>query len=242
MTDEEAKMNREIFNAERANSYDQRTEKMAPVRDAMLQMLEIALGGGLPGDARVLCVGAGTGTEVIHLAERFPGWRLVAVEPAPAMMAVCREKVREAGLLERCDFHEGYLEMLPEREEGFDAATCLLVSHFFMNLGRRTEFFRGIAARLKPGGWLVSSDLAGDMAGEEYWQVRVLWERVMEGSASAHGNRVDLLPREEMRAMLGSAGFEEVAEIYQWLLIHGWVARRGEAGREEERARRRAGG
>lgn len=220
-------MNRQIFDAGHANSYDQRSGRMAPLRDAMLRFLELALGGGLPEQARVLCVGVGTGTELIHLAGRFPGWRFVALEPAPAMMAVCRAKVAAAGLGERCEFHEGTLETLPGGPGDFDAATCLLVSHFMMDLRRRTGFFREIAARLKPCGVLVSSDLCGNMAGQEYWQVRELWERMIEGSAAAHGNLVDLLPREEMKAMLGRAGFDHVAEIYQCLLIHGWLSRKG---------------
>jgi len=176
---------------------------------------------------------------MIHLAKCFPGWRFVAVEPAPAMMRVCQEKIRRAGLEERCEFHEGYLETLDERHGPFDAATCLLVSHFFMDRGRRTEFFSEIVRRLKPGGLLVSSDLTGDMSEQEYWRMRPLWVRLLidagiagenlEGFIAAHGKAVDLLSPEQTREMLRTAGFAEVTAIYQCLYIQGWLSKARES-------------
>src|SRR4051794_1322180 len=74
---------------------------------------------------------AGTGHELICLADRFPGWRFVAVEPSASMLDVCRRKAEERGIAARCELHEGYLESLPPGE-AFDAAISLslLVSQF----------------------------------------------------------------------------------------------------------------
>lgn len=68
-----------IFDQQAAD-YDRQWAKMAPIRKNLYYLLESVF-AGLPADARVLCVGAGTGTELAHLAAKFPGWRFTAVEP-----------------------------------------------------------------------------------------------------------------------------------------------------------------
>jgi hypothetical protein len=59
--------------------------KLAPLQEA-LYLLMAAVLAEAPEDARVLCVGAGTGAEVIELARRRAGWRFTLVEPAAAML------------------------------------------------------------------------------------------------------------------------------------------------------------
>ncbi len=115
----------------------------------------------LPAAARILCVGVGTGRELIHLAEKFPGWRFTVVEPSPAMLAVCRPRAAEEGITERCTFHEGYLDTLPPMDD-HDGATCFLVSQFMLEQAARTAFFQQIRSRLKPDGILASADLAAE--------------------------------------------------------------------------------
>src|SRR3546814_4868108 len=59
---------------QQAAEYDTQWARMAPIRDSLHFLLETVF-AGLPDDARLLCVGAGTGAEIAHLAQRFPGWR-----------------------------------------------------------------------------------------------------------------------------------------------------------------------
>lgn len=86
----------------------------------------------------------GTGSELIYLAQRFPQWHFTAVEPSAPMLDVCRRRVEACGIASRCVFHEGYLDSLPG-SGAFDAATSLLVSHFILERGARSNFFRAIA-------------------------------------------------------------------------------------------------
>lgn len=67
MRDDEIKS---IFD-QQASTYDDRWAKTAPIRDALHFLLESVF-AGLPDEARVLCVGAGTGEE----RRAFPprGW------------------------------------------------------------------------------------------------------------------------------------------------------------------------
>lgn len=56
-----------------AAGYDAQWARMAPIRESLHFLLETVF-ADLPPDARVLCVGVGTGAELAHLARRFTGW------------------------------------------------------------------------------------------------------------------------------------------------------------------------
>ncbi len=53
-----------------ASSYDQQWSKMA-IKDA-LHLLTGTVLSELPPKAKILCVGAGTGAEILYLAQKFP--------------------------------------------------------------------------------------------------------------------------------------------------------------------------
>ncbi|HJR27356.1 MAG TPA: class I SAM-dependent methyltransferase, partial [Pseudomonas sp.] len=91
--------------------YDKQWAGMAPIRDALYLLLDSVF-ASLPTNARILCVGVGTGVEMAHLAQQFPGWQFTAVDPSGAMLDVCRQRAKEGGFIDRCRFHEGYLDTL----------------------------------------------------------------------------------------------------------------------------------
>lgn len=219
---------------QQAISYDERWAKTAPIRDALHFLLE-AVFAGLPADARILCVGAGTGEEIAYLTKRFPGWTFTAVEISVAMLDVCRNKAEKQGFASRCQFHEGYLEALPEQDP-FDAATCFLVSQFILDQNARAEFFRSIAARLKPGGILASSDLASDTNSNEYDTLLKAWLDMMlaagipaaglEQMREAYTRDVAVLPPMQIASIIKAGGFDEPVMFYQAGLIHAWFSKR----------------
>jgi tRNA (cmo5U34)-methyltransferase len=94
-----------VFDQERAAAYDQDAAKLAPLVEALHFLIRLIL-ADLPADARILCVGAGTGTELINLAQTFPQWHFTAVEPAAPMLDICRQRAEECGIASRCTFHE----------------------------------------------------------------------------------------------------------------------------------------
>jgi len=72
---------------------------LAPMRDALYLLIRVL---ELP-TAHILCVGAGTGSELIYLAQNFPQWQFTAVEPAHrCSMFVAREP--KCGIASRCTF------------------------------------------------------------------------------------------------------------------------------------------
>lgn len=221
------------FGENQAAAYDQRFAKLAPLREALYLMMKTIL-ADLPADARILCVGAGTGLELAALSQHFPGWRFTAVEPSTPMLKICQQRVDQLGITSRCNFHGGYLDSLPPGET-FDAATSLLVSQFVLEREQRRNFFRQIAARLQPGGYLVSSDLAGRIGSEDYEHQLDVWLMLMEHAGipsdmvqnmrTAYGRDVSILPPEDIGALIASSGFEEPVHFLQTMMIHGWFTR-----------------
>lgn len=219
---------------QQAAVYDTQWARMAPVRDGLYFLLESVF-AGLPEDARLLCVGAGTGVEIAHLARRFPRWHFTAVEPSGPMLALCRQRAEAEGYLARCTFHEGYLDSLPAQAP-HHGATCLLVSHFMLEPKVRTAFFREIAQRLTPGGVLANADLAADTGAPDYDALLRLWIGVMssagvapevvERTRAAYARDVAMLPPDTVAALMAAAGFTLPVPFFQSGLMHGWFAQR----------------
>ncbi len=224
----------ERFGPKTASTYDQQSGRLAALHDALHLLMGAAL-ADLPEDARVLCVGAGTGAEILYLAARFPRWQFAAVEPSEAMLEVCRRRVEENGITQRCAFHHGYLSSLPPSQP-FDAATSLLVSQFIAVREERVAFFADIAQRLRPDGRLVSSDLSADTRSAAYRELLRIWLQMMSATGippeglermrAAYEKDVAILPQEEVAAIIASGGFEKPTLFSQGGLIHAWLARR----------------
>lgn len=222
-----------IFDSQ-ASSYDSQWARMSPVRDG-LHFLLGSVFAQLPADARILCVGAGTGHEMAYLAKRNPGWGFTAVEPSGAMLDVCRQRANDEGFIARCNFHEGYLESLAPGE-GYQGATCFLVSQFIVDEAERSRFFRSIAHRLAPGGVLASSDLASDVASDAYRELLPVWINLMssagvqpelvERTRAAYARDVSILPPALVSSIIESAGFSAPVQFYQAGLMHAWSAGR----------------
>lgn len=222
-----------------AASYDKQFAKLAPMKDALHLCMQLVL-SELPERANILCVGVGTGAELIALAQAFPKWRFTAVEPAAEMLDIFRHKAEALGIAERCTFHQGYLDSLPDSLHGskaelFDAATSILVSQFILSPEQRSEFFKQIAQRLKPEGYLINADLAADMQeakSQEFFQV---WLRMMKYSGMPEEKLLDykasfakdvaVLPKPEIETILVAGGFDSPTLFCQTLLIHAWYCR-----------------
>lgn len=224
-----------LFDQQAAN-YDAQWAKTAPIRHC-LHLLLGSMFSKLPADARILCVGVGTGDELIYLAEQNPGWRFTALEPSGAMLEVCQRRTEQAGVASRCRFYEGYLSSLVS-DEPYDAATCFLVSQFILAPSERSHFFSEIAAKLKPAGLLASSDLTASVTSLEYEVLLEAWMSMMseadvsaqalERMRKAYANDVGVLPPAEVEAIIKAGGFELPVPFFQAGLIHAWLSKRAD--------------
>lgn len=219
---------------QQAAGYDQQWSKLAAIKDGLL-LLTGAMFAALPDQARILCVGAGTGVEMQQLAGRFPRWHFTAVEPSPRMLEACRARADAHGFADRCAFHCDFLDTLPE-VAAFDAATSFLVSQFLLEVEARRQFFRAIAQRLRPGGLLASADLAADLDAAEQQGLVDAWFRTMataelapealQRMREAYRHDVAVRPAAAVAELIRSAGFAAPVQFFQAGLIHAWVATR----------------
>lgn len=224
---------KEIFD-NMAESYDKTRESLAPLNDSLHLLMGVIL-SKLPKDAKILCVGAGTGAEIIYLATKFPHWKFTAVDPSASMLEVCHRRLCELGIEDRCEFYADYLENLYLSND-YDAATLILVSQFINDTEFRIDLFRNIAEKLKQGGILISADLSGDIYSIEYEKILNVWARMMiqgevqtqsiENIRQSHKSGISFLTPEKVTDMIESAGFEKPVHFYQMAFIHAWFCQK----------------
>lgn len=230
-------MNREeitLLFDQQAPNFDKQWEKMSQIHEGLYFLMESLL-LELPQEARVLCVGAGTGREVKVLAKHNPAWEFTVVEPSAEMIAQCHDSLAVDELTSRCEFHEGFLDTLPPGHP-HDAATCFNVSHFLLERVQRVELFADIAQRLKRAGLMISSDLCFDTQAPNYQTMLPFWFSVMSGAdispeniermKSSYDKDVAIASPHEILSIITEAGFQDATPFYQAGLIQAFFARR----------------
>lgn len=216
-----------------ARSYDERNRALAPIGEHMHFLMALLL-GKLPADAEVLCVGVGTGAEVLALAAVFPGWRFVGVDPSAAMLEVCRERLDAAGVRDRCTLRHGYVHDTPN-ETRFDAVLSVLVGHFVPR-SERLDYYRALVQRLRPGGALVDIEISDDLDAPEFPTMFEGWAQVQLRMGATPASLAELparmrdvlaiLPHAEVESMLREAGIAMPVRVLQSLMIAGWYGLR----------------
>lgn len=217
------------FKQNRAIGYDARQAKVAPMMQSLYRCMNAVLAPA-PQDAHVLCVGVGTGAELLSMASAFPEWTFTALDPEADMLEICQQHAHDEGILERCTFHEGYLDTLPDTTL-FDIATCIQVSYFMLDLETRISFYADIASRLKQEGFLVNADFSADMADPGFEVLRDAWVALHHQvelfiKPEYLGRDVAVLSHDEIVAMLAASGFSESVMFYQNLLMCAWCSRK----------------
>lgn len=221
------------FGKDRAKSYDQNNGHMIPIYENLHYLIKILLSELAP-QSKILCVGAGTGSEIIELAEAFPTFTFVAVEPSKSMLDVCHEKLQKLNLLNRCELICGYIEDVSETND-FDAALCLLVLHH-ASLEDRTNIVAGVSKRLKTKGLFICAEISFDLSSNTSDDIMEKWKSMIRRSGASE-EKVQNLPRlmkehlfiqapSEVEHMLVTNGFSSSIQFFQALLIRAWYARK----------------
>jgi ubiquinone/menaquinone biosynthesis C-methylase UbiE len=110
----------------------------------------------------LLDVGSGLGGPARWLSTRF-GCRITGIDLTPEFCAIAEHFTRLIGLDARVDFQAGNALEMPFDGATFDGAYSMFVS---MNIADRARLYREIHRVVKPGGWLVLSEIARGVEGD----------------------------------------------------------------------------
>lgn len=109
----------------------------------------------LPAVDSVCDIASGTGHTGLGFADIAP--LIVAVDPAPNMLAQVQRLAEERGIA--VETVEAFAESIPLASASFDLVTCRLAAHHFSDLPKAmTEMTRLV----KPGGYVAIIDMEGD--------------------------------------------------------------------------------
>lgn len=224
---------KDFFAKDASRSYDEKNSRLAPIADNMHFLIRLIL-KDLPANARILCVGVGTGAEILLLAAEYPGWSFVGVDPSASMLEVCRERLEEAGILDRCELIEGYVTDVPV-DQLFDAALCVLVGHFVPR-EERTTLYQNMHQRLKTGGFFINTEISFDLGSETFPSMLENWRQVqtlmgatpesLDALPNILRNVLTVLPPIETEEHMRAAGFNLPIQFFQSFMIVGWYGRK----------------
>ena len=171
--------------------YDQFHGRGMEATEEIAGMLKVAATDHL------LDVGSGIGGPARYMAHRF-GCKVTGIDLTPEFCDVARHLTQLLGLESQVDFELGDALAMPFANATFDGAYSMNVS---MNISDKAAFYREIRRVLKPGGWLMLSELAQGPGGPLDYPTP--WAATTATSF--------LATPEETRAGLDAAGFEIAA-------------------------------
>lgn len=219
----------DFFTKEISKAYDEKNSKLAPIADNMHFLISLIL-KDLPTHSRILCVGVGTGAEILSLSKEYPEWSYVGIDPSASMLEVCKQRMKTAGIMDRCELIHGYVQDLPFGE-GFDAVLSVLVAHF-VKREERLSFYQNMQQRLKKGGYFINTEISFDLNSIEFPLMLKNWERVqmLMGATSDSlkllpsllKDTLTVLPPSETENLIRSSGISLPIRFFQALMISGW--------------------
>lgn len=217
----------EKFNSLSVEHYDANKLVLAPIQNTLNFLIDLAL-KDLPEDARILCVGVGTGADIIDLAKNHKGWRFVGIEPAESMIEGCKMKLRREGLEDRCELFRGYLSDF-RADTKFDAVTNLLVMHFIKDMEIRKQMYIDMYNVLKDGGHMIVEEISGDVNSSEFDSLVVNWatlngkleDKEVDIMKKMYKESLPILHPLETERLMKEGGFKPVL-FFQSLLFRAW--------------------
>lgn len=218
----------ELF-SDTARAYDEKNLPLATIADTMHFLIGLILQRA-PAHARVLCVGTGTGAEILSLSRAFPAWTFVGVDPALGMLEVCGERLDRAGVSDRCELIHGYVQDVPQGEH-FDIVLSVLVAHF-VKREDRLGFYQAMWKRLRRNGFLVTTEISYDLNTDAFPLMLKNWEAVQSlmGASAESLQSLPIALREQLtvisptqtESLLKQCGVDVPVRFFQAFMISGW--------------------
>lgn len=189
--------------------------------------------------AAVLVAGCGSGAELLEARQLRPDWRLTAVDPSPAMLAIARQKLAAGeaspapGSAPAIHWIEGTVEDSAV-DSRFDGALAVLVLQGLADDGSKLRFLSSLARGLRPGAQVVLVDqMVLERTGLE--QQMISARRLFQGHPA--GEDVDMMETHplgpvhpislaRLAGLLEAAGFSDPIPVFRALDYEGFVLQR----------------
>lgn len=223
-----------LFDDMGGESYDQSNIAFAPITNNLHFLIQLIL-KELPAKAQVLCVGVGTGAEIIGLASAYKNWSFIGLDPSSSLLETCREKLAAEHLMDRCELFHGYLSEYKKDQE-FDAVLCINVMHFIKDIGAREDMYRDMKSRLKPKGHLICAEVSVDFDSADYSGLLRCWQAMHKyGGASDESlsktddmlrEQLGVLPPKDIDLLISKTFGATPLRFFQSFLISAWHCQR----------------
>ena len=183
----------------------------------------------------MLIVGAGSGNEIIQLAEGRPHWSFTGIDPSASMLSIAKERL--LALPNNMSFHQATILDASLPFSQYDAASCVLVLHFIQEYKEKLDTIKEIAKHLKPGAPFVLVSKYGQLGSLEtelqfdlwrsYWQqhTRLSLSELAEMEKSIRS--LSFMSEEEIVTLLQRAGFTKPSRFLPLLCsVDGYALKR----------------
>ncbi|HSG89861.1 MAG TPA: class I SAM-dependent methyltransferase [Pseudomonadales bacterium] len=199
-----------------APRYDVMNDLMSFGTHRIMKRMTIELSGVRPGQ-RVLDLAGGTGDLARLFARRVaPGGQVVLADINPAMVAIGRDRMLDAGLT-NVETAIVDAEHLPFADQSFD---CVTIAFGLRNVTRKQDALAEMLRVLVPGGRLLVLEFSkprSALLARAYDAFSGLWPtmgKVVAGDSESYRYLNESIrmhpPQEELADMMRTAGFEAV--------------------------------
>lgn len=225
------------FKSKNTIAYEANTRISIPTYDTLFTMVQSYFRAKLgEKEASLLVIGAGGGNELAAWGPSNPKWTFTGVDPSKEMLQMAKNKSIQLGLESRVRLIKGTIADLPLPESKFDAASCILVLHFIVDVQQKLKLLRTIKDNLKPGAPFILVSAYGD-PGEAELQDRINVWKSFYLDAGYELSKVDemgkvimnisFIPEDHIERLLVESGFTNIAQFYSTGLFAGWICHAG---------------
>ena len=225
------------FKSKNTIAYEANTRISIPTYDTLFTMVQSYFRAKLgEKEASLLVIGAGGGNELAAWGPSNPKWTFTGVDPSKEMLQMAKNKSIQLGLESRVRLIQGTIADLPLPDSKFDAASCILVLHFIVDVQQKLKLLRTIKDNLKPGAPFILVSAYGD-PGEAELQDRINVWKSFYLDAGYELSKVDemgkvimnisFIPEDHIERLLVESGFTNIARFYSTGLFAGWICHAG---------------
>jgi len=218
--------NIEIFENERAQTYDNFIPLWMPNYNYVLDLYPHLLQNNDSGDNKILVAGCGTGNEILSLVTQKIRGTVTGVDPSPEMIESAQKKLVD---FNNVKLISGVVDELPTNQT-FTAATLTLVLHFMPDDGTKLSLLKSIADRLTSNAPFILVDIFGS---NDEIDINLpilgrllqpyLTEEELSYRLDRVRNEIHHISEDRLIALLQKAGFEKPVRFHQATIYGAWI-------------------